>query len=81
MKSIGMVGTNWWAGRGISPAVKEGKQAEFLVEERFPWDLVERIGVFSNVVASRVDRALTGIAHRPARLEGIGTILTNGAWT
>jgi len=67
------VGTNWWSGRGISPAVKEGKQAEFLIEERFPWVLVERIGVFSNAVASRVDRTLTSIAHRP-------TIETRREW-
>lgn len=26
---------------------KEGKQAEFLVERSFPWDLIERIGVYS----------------------------------
>lgn len=28
-----------------SASVKEGKQAEFLVHESFPWDLVTRIGV------------------------------------
>ena len=28
-----------WAGSGISPSVKEGKQAEFLVEQSFPWEL------------------------------------------
>ena len=28
-----------------SPSVKEGKQAEFLVHRRFPWDLIERVGV------------------------------------
>src|SRR5882672_6688929 len=31
---------NWSA-----PAIKEGKQAEFLVERCFPWQLIERIGV------------------------------------
>jgi hypothetical protein len=60
------VGTNWWSGRNISSSVKEGKQAEFLIEECFPWTLVERIGVFSDAIAHRVDQALTGIAHRPA---------------
>lgn len=59
------VGTARWSGRGISPTVKEKKQAEFLVEERFPWELVERIGVYSNAIANRVDQALTGVAHRP----------------
>ena len=60
------VGTNWWSGRSISSSVKEGKQAEFLIEECFPWTLVERIGVFSDAVANRVDQTLTRIAHRPA---------------
>lgn len=36
------VKTNQWAG-----ASKEGKQAEFLIEHFFPWELVERIGVHS----------------------------------
>ena len=31
-----------------STDVKEGKQAEFLVHESFPFDLVEQIGVLSN---------------------------------
>ena len=59
------VGTMWWSGRNISPTVKEKKQAEFLVEERLPWELVERIGVYSTAIANRVDQALTGVAHRP----------------
>jgi len=54
-----------WSGRGVPAAVKEGKQAEFLIEDCFPWQLVERIGVHSNAVANRVDQALTAIAHRP----------------
>ncbi len=31
------------------PLVKEGKQAEFFVQESFPWSLVSRIGVISCV--------------------------------
>src|SRR5690625_4449684 len=41
------VQTNRWAGNGISRSVKEGKQAEFLIERSFPWELVTRIGVRS----------------------------------
>ena len=67
------VGTIWWAGRDVPSAVKEGKMAEFLIEERFPWQLVERIGVFSNAIANRVDQALAGVAHRP-------TIETRREW-
>jgi hypothetical protein len=39
--------------------VKEGKQAEFLLEASFPWHLVERIGVHSLTRADEV-RALVG---------------------
>ncbi len=61
----GAVGTKWWSGLNVEASVKEGKQAECLIEERFPWELVERIGVFSNAIANRADQALTGGTHRP----------------
>ena len=45
--------------------VKEAKQAEFLVLQSFPWHLVERIGIYSDGIATRVSAALQGAAHRP----------------
>ena len=45
--------------------VKEGKQAEFLVHDSFPWQLVERIGVHSLETFQRVANAMHGAAHRP----------------
>jgi hypothetical protein len=59
---------NWVAVRDTSfrdPVVKEGKQAEFLVYEFFPWELVRRIGVHSPAIHSQVVRAMAGRAHRP----------------
>jgi hypothetical protein len=47
------------------PAVKEGKQAEFLVEGQFPWGLVERIGVHSRAVAQKVANMLGTRTPRP----------------
>jgi len=47
------------------PAVKEGKQAEFLVQRFVAWDLVERVGVRSEKVQSQVLAALADAAHRP----------------
>lgn len=44
---------------------KEGKQAEFLVENRFPWHLVERIGVHSRAVYQQAVNALPPGGHRP----------------
>lgn len=47
-------------------AHKEGKQAEFLLEHRFPWHLIERIGVQSTNVYRQVVNALPPNGHRPA---------------
>ncbi len=46
-------------------AHKEGKQAEFLLEHRFPWHLIERIGVQSPIVYRQVVNALPSNGHRP----------------
>jgi hypothetical protein len=59
------VAANRWSGNGISRQVKEGKQAEFLVETAFPWHLVGRIGVCTDGVAQQVAAAMHGAAHRP----------------
>ena len=44
---------------------KEGKQAEFLVQDFLPWDLVRRVGALSDGVQRQAMRAMGGIAHRP----------------
>ncbi len=44
---------------------KEGKQAEFLIERQFPWELVSRIGVRSQQVYGQVTTALQAAAHKP----------------
>lgn len=44
---------------------KEGKQAEFLIEHRFPWELVTRIGVRSQTVHAQVGAALQAAGRRP----------------
>ena len=44
---------------------KEGKQAEFLIERQFPWELVSRIGVRSQQVYSQVTTALQAATHKP----------------
>ena len=47
-------------------ACQEGKQAEFLVEQSFPWHLVEAIGVRSQNSYQQVINALQATPHRPA---------------
>jgi len=44
---------------------KEGKQAEFLLEHSFPWNLVERIGVHSRAVLQQTVDSLPANCDRP----------------
>lgn len=44
---------------------KEGRQAEFLVEESVPWHLVSRIGAYDGMQRERVCDILSGNAHQP----------------
>lgn len=59
------VAANQWSGNGISRSVKEGKQAEFLVETSVPWELVRRIGVRSQAVGQQASQVVQTAAHRP----------------
>jgi hypothetical protein len=57
---------NWTAVQARDwKSCKEGKQAEFLLENRFPWHLVERIGVNSQAVYTQVAHALAAVGHKP----------------
>ena len=48
-----------------SAEVMERKQAEFLVYERFPCDLIERVGVESTVAQRLATTAIAGAPRRP----------------
>lgn len=45
--------------------VAEGKQAEFLIHESFPWRLVERIGVSSVTIQRGIEAAMADATHQP----------------
>lgn len=45
---------------------KEAKQAEFLIEHQFPWELISCIGVQSLGVYNKVLRALQLATHKPS---------------
>ena len=47
------------------PDVKERKQAEFLVYGFFPFELVERIGVYTMAIQARVLRTLASANYKP----------------
>jgi hypothetical protein len=60
---------NWGAVEATDfrrPEIRDGKQAEFLLYERFPWELVEEIGVFDLSTAEKVRAAIRSASHRPA---------------
>ena len=52
--------TDWKAS-----AVRQGKQAEFLIERALPWEMVERIGVIDIERAQRVAEILADAWHKP----------------
>lgn len=47
------------------PRIKAAKQAEFLVHDRVPWNLIEGIEVQSERHLSPVQEVLQGMTHRP----------------
>jgi hypothetical protein len=63
-----LIEVNWDAVDAIDfrdAQVKEGKQAEFLMQGSFPWQLVQRIGVQSSTIHSRVVRLVANAPTRP----------------
>lgn len=60
---------NWnavWAEQWNEPDIKEGKQAEFLLEAFCPWELIKRIAVYSESLRSQVEEILASTAHKPS---------------
>ncbi len=55
------ISNNQWQ----APEVKEAKQAEFLIHGRFPWALVEEVGVYDLAVRAKVASVIARAAHRP----------------
>ena len=54
-----VVGARFWQG------FRDAKQAEFLMERSFPWELVEFIGALSPEIRDRVRAAMQGAGHQP----------------
>lgn len=54
-----------WSGGGVPAAVKDAKQAEFLIERSFPWHLIEKIGVYSQSHVGAVSASMGAAPHRP----------------
>jgi len=52
--------TNW-----SDALIKEGKQAEFLMLDSFPWELVDKIGVIDQKVQVQVQQIIRNSPHKP----------------
>ena len=65
--------SKWWNDTVEDMDRKRKRQAEFLVHDFFPWELVTRIGVIDNGVAEQVNEILQDAAHRP-------TVVVKGSW-
>lgn len=55
------IGANRWN----DSVIKDGKQAEFLLHESFPWGLIEKIGVYDSKVADQVRKTISALGHAP----------------
>lgn len=64
LNQLGEIDWNAVAARNWS-ACKEGKQAEFLIEHRCPWELITRIGVVSRTTYDQVRTVQQGVVHKP----------------
>lgn len=53
------VNATQWSGPGIDESVKENKQAEFLIENRIPIELLELVGVYNLQNYSKVNTILS----------------------
>ena len=60
-----LMGARFWNDTSADGDRKRRRQAEFLVHQFFPWELVERIGVIGPDVAQETEQALEGAMHRP----------------
>lgn len=54
------VNEKYWS----DPHIKEGKQAEFLIEQKFPIHLIEQIGVYNQSVYGEVRQIIQNFNHQ-----------------
>lgn len=47
------------------PLIKDGKQAEFLIHDTCPWELVEKVGVMNGKIRNRVESIIGNVRHKP----------------
>jgi hypothetical protein len=58
----------YWNDTAAEPDRKRRRQAEFLVQQAFPWDGFEKIGVYDSAAAGEVQRILAGRTTPPVEV-------------
>ena len=54
-----------WGVPGVDPLIRDHKQAEFLIEDRFPWQLVSHVGVMSKPIYQKTIALVEKAGHKP----------------
>jgi hypothetical protein len=65
---VDLIKLNWNAINSTSfsdAKIKEGKQAEFLMFDVFPWILVEKIGTIDSTMELKIQTILANVGHQP----------------
>jgi hypothetical protein len=60
-----IMGARYWRDTPEDGDRSRRRQAEFLVHDFFPWNLVATIGVIDSKMAAEVEDVLSGAGHRP----------------
>lgn len=68
-----VVKSKWWNDTIEDMDRKRRRQAEFLVHDFLPWELVTKIGVIDSGMAEQVNEILRSEAYRPA-------VVIKGSW-
>jgi hypothetical protein len=61
----GVMTSIWWNDTQQNPGRKCRRQAEFLVQHRFPWPLVREIAVYNRQVEREVQNVMRELEHQP----------------
>ncbi len=61
----GLMQSHYWFDTDDDPDRMRRRQAEFLVHDFFPWELVDSIGVCNDIMAAHVHEILETAAHKP----------------
>lgn len=60
-----VMASRYWHDTNDDPDRKRRRQAEFLVHNSFPWELIAKIGVREKAIESQVLQILQDAAHKP----------------